>query len=67
VVPVDIEILPSSTSFEKGETMRLLIQGSDIVVDSSILHELTVNSGVHSIHSGGRYDSHLLVPVIPEA
>lgn len=25
----------------------------------------TKNNGEHVIHTGGRYDSHLLVPVIP--
>jgi hypothetical protein len=28
-------------------------------------HEESVNRGHHVIHSGGRYDSYLLVPVIP--
>jgi hypothetical protein len=27
-------------------------------------HRDTVNAGEHTIHAGGRYDSHLLVPVI---
>ena len=28
-------------------------------------HDDTVNRGRHIIHAGGKYDSHLLVPVIP--
>ena len=24
-----------------------------------------INAGVHVIHTGGKYDSHLLVPIIP--
>jgi predicted acyl esterase len=28
-------------------------------------HSVTRNAGTHVIHTGGRYDSHLLVPVIP--
>ena len=28
--------------------------------------EFDANKGQHVIHTGGRYDSHLLVPVIPE-
>ena len=30
VVPVDIEIWPSSTWFAAGETLRLIVQGRDI-------------------------------------
>ena len=29
-------------------------------------HEDTVNRGAHVIHAGGKYDSHLLIPVVPE-
>jgi predicted acyl esterase len=28
------------------------------------MHEDTRNAGEHVLHTGGRYDSHLLVPVI---
>ena len=31
-----------------------------------IAHEDSVNQGHHVIYTGGTYDSHLLVPVIPE-
>lgn len=69
VVPVDIEIWPSSTLFEQGEKLRLVVQGSDIYTYpgemNTIGHTSTVNRGEHIIYTGGRYDSHLLVPVIP--
>jgi len=29
------------------------------------MHSETVNRGRHLVHAGGKYDSHLLVPVIP--
>ena len=70
IVPAEIEIWPSGTHFEAGEKLRLVIQGTDICkyprpvnVDR---HEDSVNSGHHVIHAGGRYDSHLLIPVVPE-
>jgi uncharacterized protein len=69
IVPVEIEIWPSGTRFQKGEQLRLIIQGSDVqqyppgVV--AMGHSVTRNKGTHVIHTGGRYDSHLLVPVIP--
>jgi predicted acyl esterase len=28
-------------------------------------HEESVNRGRHTIHTGGKYDSHLLVPIVP--
>ena len=67
IVPVDIEIWPSSTLFEAGETIRATVQGSDVYERENRNHSDTVNDGDHMIHTGGKYDSHLLVPVIPEA
>jgi predicted acyl esterase len=68
VVPVEIEIWPSGTSFAAGERLRLVIQGSDIYRYPEPLvytrHEDSVNSGRHAIHSGGARDSYLLVPVV---
>ncbi|HEY4887423.1 MAG TPA: CocE/NonD family hydrolase [Candidatus Dormibacteraeota bacterium] len=69
IVPVEIEIWPSGTRFQKGEQLQVIIQGSDVqqyppgVV--AMGHSVTRNEGTHIIHTGGRYDSHLLVPVIP--
>ena len=70
VVPVDIEIWPSSTRFDAGETLRLVVMGRDTVKPSVpnapfALHENTRNRGTHVIHAGGRYDSYLQIPVIP--
>ncbi|MAW78734.1 MAG: X-Pro dipeptidyl-peptidase domain-containing protein [Parvularcula sp.] len=69
--PVEIELWPSSTVFMPGETLRVVVQGSDIYKDSLpnlpfARHENLRNKGKHLIHAGGDYDSHLLVPVIPE-
>lgn len=68
VVPVDIEIWPSGTAFHAGETLRLVIQGRDLnIYDENLFaqrHGYTVNAGTHVIHAGGRYDSHMLVPVV---
>jgi len=71
IVPVEIEIWPSCTRFEKGETLRVLVQGSDIYYypyeRHTNVHTATVNKDEHVIYTGGKYDSHLLVPVIPAA
>jgi len=69
-VAVEIEIWPSSTLFRAGQQLRVVVQGSD-VMDHGIpnapfaRHENTRNRGVHVIHTGGPYDSYLLVPAIP--
>jgi len=69
IVPVEIEIWPSSTLFERGEKLRVVVQGSDIYSYPEERHTnghtATVNKGEHVIYTGGKYDSHLLVPVIP--
>lgn len=69
-VPLEIEIWPSSTRFLAGETLRLRVQGRDIpeggLANAPFArHQDTRNAGLHVIHAGGRYDSHLLIPVIP--
>jgi predicted acyl esterase len=69
VVPLEIEIWPSGTRFEAGEKLRLVVQGRDIYnYPKPVMcdrHEHTVNRGHHIIYTGGNYDSHLLVPVVP--
>lgn len=65
IVPVEIEILPSGTRFMPGETLEVSVQGRDQMDHMALAHDTTVNDGTHIIHTGGQYDSHLLVPVIP--
>jgi predicted acyl esterase len=65
IVPVEIEILPSSTLFRAGETLEVAIQGHDHFEHHALAHEKTVNKGTHVVHMGGEYDSHLLMPIIP--
>ncbi|MCJ1779411.1 CocE/NonD family hydrolase [Mammaliicoccus sciuri] len=71
IVPVEIEILPSSTLFKKGEQLQVVVKASEVVKGNSTPglktryeHEETVNKGVHNIYAGHKYDSHLLIPVI---
>jgi hypothetical protein len=66
IVPVEIEILPSSTLFRARESLRVVVQGQDLFEHPSLAHNHSddVNLGTHSIHTGAQYDSHLLVPVV---
>ena len=67
VVPVEIEILPSGTFFRAGESVQLVVQGRDLFEHVALAHDDSdaVNRGTHSLYTGGAYDSHLLVPVVP--
>jgi hypothetical protein len=55
IVPVEIKLLPSGASFEKGETLRSVIQGTPIQPDSALLNfvELGIKQGNTLIKSGG--------------
>ena len=65
IVPCEVEILASATGFRSGEKLQLIVQGYDIIdVFNRFKHEETVNIGHHVIHTGGEYDSHLLVPAV---
>jgi uncharacterized protein len=63
IVPVEIEILPSSTQFESGSRLQLWVLGRDGAKYPAFQHRQLVNHGTHTIHCGGRFDSHLLVPL----
>ena len=67
IVPVYIEIWPSSTRFVKGESLRVRIQGNDIFrydLPQVQLHQDSVNKGRHWFYSGGDKESYLLMPVV---
>ena len=66
IVPVDIEIWPHSRIWHKGEQLRVRVSPRYIRQDwwEPFFWD-TNNKGKHIIHSGGKYDSYLQVPVIP--
>ncbi|HEV2701552.1 MAG TPA: CocE/NonD family hydrolase [Steroidobacteraceae bacterium] len=68
IVEADLEILPSGTHFDAGESLRLRIQGRDVFRAPKPLlyarHEDTVNRGTHCIWTGGETASWLQVPVL---
>jgi predicted acyl esterase len=67
IVQCQIPILPSSTLFRKGEALRLIISGvfaAGEIEGVPFGFKASVNKGMHSIYTGGRYNSYLLVPFI---
>jgi len=66
IVPVDIAIVPSSKIWHKGQKIRVQVAGR--YIREGWFEPLawdTDNKGMHIIHSGGKYDSFLQIPVIP--
>ncbi|MFE8048668.1 CocE/NonD family hydrolase [Brenneria goodwinii] len=70
-VAVDIEIWPTNVIFESGETLRVVVRGTQISNHPGSGFEIQYgplnNAGDHVVYTGGQYDSHLLLPVIPKA
>jgi len=66
IVPVEIEIWPHSRIWHKGQSLRVIISGH-YARENWFEHLFwdTNNKGNHVIHTGGKYDSYLQVPVIP--
>ncbi len=66
IVPVDIAIVPTSRMYHKGERFRVQIAGH--YIREGWFEPLawdTDNAGTHVIHTGGQYESYIVVPVIP--
>jgi predicted acyl esterase len=67
-VRVDVEIWPTSMVFKQGHRIRLDIQPRDGIGSQGYMHyHADYNTGTNTIHSGGEYESYLLLPVIPPA
>ena len=65
IVPVDIEMYPSSTLFRAGEMLQLIIASDEIIPSLPFRKSSEGYNGKHVLHFGGKYDSHLLVPKMP--
>ena len=67
IVPVDIEIVPHSRIWHEGQKIRVQVAGR-YIREPGWFERLVWqpdNKGRHIIHSGGKYDSYLQIPVIP--
>ena len=64
-VPVEIALRPLGMRWRAGEQLRLVVAGYNLspVPLPGVAAPRLVNQGTHLIHTGGRYDSHLLLPV----
>jgi predicted acyl esterase len=67
IVPIELQIWPTGMVFHAGQQLQLVIAGYDYMLSrpADRLPVSSINKGTHVIHTGGRYDSYLLLPVIP--
>jgi len=71
IVSVEIPIWPMGMKWHAGEKLQLTIQGyaftgiEDQLLPKKIFKHEIKNRGDHTILTGEKYNSHLLVPVIP--
>ena len=67
IVSMEIPIRATSMRWHAGEQLVLTISGplSSKAPEGVTPQLLTRNKGGHIIHTGGKYDSYLLVPIIP--
>lgn len=71
VYPIDLEILPTTRLWHKGETLRIQITPEFVVNEwyEEKRMQFTTDNGEpgtaqHVIHTGGEYDSYLQIPVV---
>jgi predicted acyl esterase len=72
IVPLDIEVRPIGMHWKAGEKLELIVAGYNVLGRLRKAHlgfnlppPATRNKGYHIIHTGGRYDSYLQLPVMP--
>lgn len=64
IVPINIEIWPTSMVFNKGNRLQLEIRCNDPEGLGDILHHHPLEKGRHTIHTGEEHNSHLLLPIV---
>jgi len=72
IVPVEIGIWPCGMLWHAGQQLRVIVKGfaswwmEDKLMPHGPIFKYEVrNKGNHILHTGGKYDSYLLVPRIP--
>jgi hypothetical protein len=68
IVPLDIPLWPMGIVFASGEGIMLRVAGHCMIYPEVEMLALTkpvdANFGTHVIYTGGKYNSHLILPVI---
>lgn len=68
IVKVEITLWPMGMVFAPGEGVMLRVSGHDMAYPESDRVKLDTvsneNIGFHEIHTGGKHDSHVVLPII---
>ncbi|WP_431278273.1 CocE/NonD family hydrolase [Leifsonia poae] len=74
-VPVTIGLAPIAVRFRAGEQLRLQVAGdmsgaepapAELASSAQMFAPpVSRNTGTHIVHSGGQYDSYLVLPIVP--
>jgi hypothetical protein len=69
IVPVDLALLPSATTFRANDIVQLDIQGRYFFRRNPLVGQFPTGyeastAGTAVLHIGGRYDAHLSVPIV---
>ena len=66
IVPIEIELWPTAMKWHKGQKLLFTIAGYDYCpyAPGDRPKCRPENKGTHIVHTGGKYDSHLLVPIV---
>ena len=67
IVPIEIGLTPIGLRWRARQQLRVIIAGynpAQLGFDWVVGPEVR-NQGEHIVHTGGQYDSHLLVPIVP--
>lgn len=68
IVPLDITLWPMGMVFAPGEGIKLSVAGHFLSAPATPAIQLekvdNENLGYHQVHTGGKYDSSLVLPVI---
>src|SRR5215472_8567412 len=65
IVPVEIGLWPMGMLWHSGQQLQVVVAGHSLLPPWEPRRYELRNRGHHIIHTGGKYDSHLLVPRIP--
>ena len=72
IVAVEVEIWPTSMVFPKGSSLLFSVSAVDGKVPGQFYHTDPTDrpadvfiDGIYTLHTGGNYDAHLLLPIIP--
>ena len=67
IVQCEVAILPTSVLFRKGEHIRIEVSGryrsGEVIPWQGRCYDDTINRGRHTIYTGGKYDSSILMPL----